>query len=525
MAAAKGFTKYIIVATVISATMLELIDTTIVNVALSQISGNLGATIEDASWIVTAYAIANVIVIPMTGFLASYFGRKNYYLASILIFTFASFMCGNAHSLWELVAWRFLQGIGGGALLSTSQSILFDTYEPSERPIAAAVFGMGVIIGPTIGPTLGGIIVDNFHWSLIFDINVPIGIIAAFLVYTYIDKQPNEYNINRKAIRIDYLGILFLIAWVGSLQYILERGQTEDWFAATHIVVLTIIAVVSLVGFVWWELTTDHPAVNLSVLKNRTLAITTVLTFIMGLGIYCSMFVYPVWMQRVMSYTPTLTGESLFPGAITAAFMMPIVGKAIQRGVPPKYLITSGFVIFAFFCFWMSSASSDAGTSFFFMPLLLRGVGASLLSVPLTNQAVSGLIPQEMPQGIAINNMLRQLGGSFGIAFMNTYVARQYQEHRIQLLHYVNGDNTIATQRLQQYSQGLASKGLTLEQAQRAGLNVMEGLVNKHAYVLTYLDAFRIVGLFFLCVLPLMFFVKKRSVSASAMKEAAEHAH
>lgn len=521
----KGFAKWIIVATVISATMLELIDTTIVNVALSQISGNLGATIEDASWVITAYAIANVIVIPMTGFLASYFGRKNYYLTSILIFTFSSYMCGMSGSLWELVAWRFLQGIGGGALLSTSQSILFDTFEISERPIASAIFGMGVIIGPTIGPTLGGVIVDNFHWSLIFDINVPVGIIAAFLVFSFIDKQENEYNIDRKAIKIDYIGIFLLIIWVGSLQYILEKGQSEDWFAAKHIVVLTIAAVVAFILFIWWELTTDAPAVNLKVLKNRTLAITTLLTFIMGLGIYCSMFVYPVWMQRVMNYTPTLTGESLFPGAVMAAVMMPMVGKMIQRGVPPKYLITGGFMMFAIFCFWMSTASPEAGVMFFFTPLLLRGVGSAMLSVPLTNQAVSGLTPMEMPQGIAINNMLRQLGGSFGIAFMNTYVASQYALHRTQLLTYVNSDNPIAMEHLQQSANALAAKGMSAAQAQQGGLAMLEGLVNKHAYVLTYLDAFRFVGIFFVCVLPLMLFVKKRNLSAAAMKEAAEHAH
>lgn len=521
----KGFAKWIIVATVISATMLELIDTTIVNVALSDISGNLGATIEDASWVVTAYAIANVIVIPMTGFLASYFGRKNYYLVSILIFTFSSYMCGNSHGLWELVMWRFIQGVGGGALLSTSQSILFDTFEVSERPTASAIFGLGVIIGPTIGPTLGGVIVDNAHWSLIFDINIPVGIIAAFLVYNFIEKQPHEYNINRKAIKIDYIGILLLIIWVGSLQYILERGQTEDWFAAKHIVVLTIAAVVAFVAFVWWELKTDSPAVNLGVLRNRTLAITTLLTFIMGMGMYCSMFVYPVWMQRVMGFTPTLTGESLFPGAIVAAIMMPVVGKQIQRGVPPKYFITAGFFFFAIFCFWMSGASAEAGVMFFFFPLLLRGFGAAMLSVPLTNQAVSGLTPLQMPQGIAINNMLRQLGGSFGIAFMNTYVARQYSMHRLQMVNYVTPENPVAMERINQLSGGMVAKGVNALQAHDVALNIMDGIVTKQAYVLTYLDAFRIVGIFFICVLPLMLFVKKRNVSAAAMKEAADHAH
>ncbi|MGX5817834.1 DHA2 family efflux MFS transporter permease subunit [Chitinophaga lutea] len=521
----KGFAKWIIVATVISATMLELIDTTIVNVALSQISGNLGATIEDASWVITAYAIANVIVIPMTGFLASFFGRKNYYLGSILLFTFSSWMCGNAGGLWELVAWRFLQGVGGGALLSTSQSILFDTFEIYERPTASAIFGMGVIIGPTIGPTLGGIIVDNFHWSLIFDINVPVGIIAAFLVFNFIDKQPHEYNIDRKSMKIDYIGILLLIVWVGSLQYILEKGQSEDWFEAPHIVVLTIAAVVAFILFIWWELRTKSPAVNLHVLKNRTLAITTILTFIMGMGIYCSMFVYPVWMQRIMGFTPTLTGESLFPGAIMSAVMMPMVGKAIQRGVPPKYLITGGFLLFAIFCFWMSLASPDAGVMFFFWPLLLRGVGAAMLSVPLTNQAVSGLSPQEMPQGIAINNMLRQLGGSFGIAFMNTYVAGQYALHRTQMLQYATSDSPVAIDRVNQVGQALVSKGVAASQAHQAGLSMLDAVVTRQAYVLTYLDAFRIVGTFFICVLPLMFLVKSRNLSAAAMKEASEHAH
>ncbi|ATL45821.1 MFS transporter [Chitinophaga caeni] len=521
----KGLKKWIIVITVISATMLELIDTTIVNVALSNISGNLGATIEDASWIVTAYAIANVIVIPMTGFLASYFGRKNYYLTSIIIFTFASFMCGNSNTLWELVIWRFIQGVGGGALLSTSQSILFDTFEIYERPTAAAIFGMGVIIGPTVGPTLGGYIVESFHWSLIFDINVPVGVIAAFLVYNFIDKQAHEYNIDRKKIKIDYIGIFLLILWVGCLQYILEKGQSEDWFAAKHITVLAITSVVSFVLFIWWELKTDKPAVNLRVLNNRTLAITTVLTFIMGLGIYCSMYVYPVWMQQIMGYTSILTGESLLPGALVAAVMMPLVGKAMSKGVPPKYLITAGFMIFSFFCFWMSTASPEAGVAFFFVPLLLRGVGAAMLSVPLTNQAVSGLTPMEMPQGIAINNMMRQLGGAFGIAMMNTYVSRQYSAHRVQMLQYANSDNPIATEKLSQLAGGMISKGVDPGKAHETALHLLDGIVTKQAYVLTYLDAFRIVGIFFLCVLPLMFFVKKRSMSTEAMKEAAEHAH
>jgi DHA2 family multidrug resistance protein len=215
-----GIKRAMIVFTTISAAIMELIDTSIVNVALSQISGNLGATIEDTSWVVTAYAIANVIIIPMTGFLQRFFGRKNYYLTSIVIFTIASYMCGNANNLWVLVGWRFIQGVGGGALLSTSQGILFDAFEPKKRAMASGIFGMGIVLGPTIGPTLGGLIVDNYSWPLIFDINIPFGILAALLTITFIDRKEDELNINRSAIKIDYFGIAMLVLGVGSLQYV-----------------------------------------------------------------------------------------------------------------------------------------------------------------------------------------------------------------------------------------------------------------------------------------------------------------
>src|SRR6478735_12699913 len=240
--ALKGIARVIIVLTTISAAIMELIDTSIVNVALAQISGNLGATIEDASWVITAYAIANVIIIPLTGFFARLFGRKNYYLASIILFTLASVMCSSADSLLMLVIWRFIQGIGGGALLSTSQGVLFDAFEPEKRGMAAGMFGMGIVLGPTIGPTLGGLIVDNYSWPLIFDINIPFGIVAGLLAWRFVPDDTEEQLSNRKNVHIDYLGILFLVVGIGSLQYVLEKGQSEDWFDDRGIVILTILA-------------------------------------------------------------------------------------------------------------------------------------------------------------------------------------------------------------------------------------------------------------------------------------------
>src|SRR6266498_1123538 len=250
---AKGIAKFVIVITTVSAAVMELIDTSIVNVALTDMSGSLGVSIEDISWVITAYAIANVIIIPLTGFLAEYFGRKNYYIASMIIFTIASYMCGDSTTLIELIIWRFIQGVGGGALLSTSQAILFDAFKPEDRPIASGLFGMGLVLGPTLGPTLGGFIMDNYQWPLIFMINIPIGIIATMLSFSFIDKKEGEGK-HKKGMHIDYNGILLLIVGIGCLQYVLERGDAEDWFSSNSIRTCAIFAFVGLVSFIWYEL-------------------------------------------------------------------------------------------------------------------------------------------------------------------------------------------------------------------------------------------------------------------------------
>ena len=266
-----GFARAIIVITTISAAIMELIDISIVNVALSDISGNLGATIEDTSWVVTAYAIANVIIIPLTGFFARLFGRKIYYIASIFIFTLSSYMCGQAGSLVSLVIWRFIQGVGGGALLSTSQGILFDAFEPAKRPMAAAMFGMGIVLGPTIGPILGGIIVDNYSWPLIFYINIPFGIVATILTLRFIRRTEDEKNPNREKPLIDFTGIAFLAMGVGSLQYVLERGESDGWFEDRIIILLTFLGAFGLISFIYRELTANKPMINLHVMKRRNL--------------------------------------------------------------------------------------------------------------------------------------------------------------------------------------------------------------------------------------------------------------
>ncbi len=525
MATPKGFARAIIVITTVTAAVMELIDTSIVNVALNDMSGSLGVNIEDISWVITAYAIANVIIIPLTGFLAEYFGRKNYYIASMIIFTIASYMCAQSTSLVEIIAWRFIQGVGGGALLSTSQAILFDAFEPKDRPMASGLFGMGLVLGPTLGPTLGGYIIDHASWPLIFMINIPIGIIATLLSFYFIDKKEGEGE-NKKSIHIDYTGILLLMAGIGCLQYVLERGESEDWFNSDIIRVCSIIAAVGLVSFIIYELNIKSPAVNLRVLGNRNLAFTTIFTFVAGFGLFTSVFVYPVLAQRVLGFTAYETGNSLLLPTLAAVIMMPIIGRTMSKGMSPIPFVVTGFSLFAIYSILSASVSPDVGKWDFFFPLLLRAIGISMCQLPLINQAVAGLAPKDYAAGISLNNMIRQLGGAFGIAMANNYVANRYAQHRSDLVSMMPNGSPILTERLNAISQGIISRSGDVAGATNKAYTILNSTVERQAYYLSYLDTFRLIAIFFVLVIPLVAFlrVKKKSAteSAASMKAAAE---
>jgi len=288
--------RQLLIITVLAAAVMELIDTTIVNVALSHMSGNLGATIEDTTWVITSYAIANVIIIPLTSFLTIKLGRRNYYIGSIILFIVCSFMCGSSTDIWTLVFFRFLQGIGGGALLSVSQAVIFELFPKEKQGVAGAIFGIGVFIGPTIGPTLGGFITENYSWPLIFYINIPIGILAATSCYFLL----TEPQIKSKVHAVDWTGIALLAIGIGSLQTVLERGQTEDWFATGYITFLTVTSVIAITAFILWELHAEHPVVNLRVFKSKSLSVAAILTFITGIGMFTSIFLTPVVAQRLL---------------------------------------------------------------------------------------------------------------------------------------------------------------------------------------------------------------------------------
>lgn len=503
-----GFNRVIITITAVLCALLEIVDTTIVNVALNNMRGSLGASLTDVAWVITAYAIANVIIIPMTSWLSQQFGRRNYFAVSIIIFTVASFLCGNADNIWELVAFRFIQGLGGGALLVTAQTIITESYPAAKRGMAQAIYGMGVIVGPTLGPPLGGYIVDHFSWPFIFYINIPIGIIATFLTLSFV-KSP-KYGDKLKASQVDWWGIVFLASFIGSLQFVLEHGQQDEWFNDSLIVLLTVVSIFGLLFFIWREMTYEHPIVNLKVLKDVNLRVGVIMSFIMGFGLYGSTFIIPIYTQSVLGWSATDAGLLLIPSSITTGIMMPFIGKMIQRGIPQAYMVASGFLIFFLFTFWMQHLiTPNTGEQHLFWPLILRGIGLGLLFVPITTLSLSTLKGKGIGEGAAFTGMMRQLGGSFGIAIITTFIARFNQEHRLNLVSHLNKTSFEVQQTVQKLQQGFMSKGFSANEALGKAYKAIEYKVMIQSSVLTYMDIFLYLGVLFLFCIPFILLIKK----------------
>lgn len=503
-----GYRRVIITITAVLCALLEIVDTTIVNVALTHMRGSLGATLTDVAWVITAYAIANVIVIPMTSWLSQQFGRRNYFVASIIIFTVCSFLCGNATNIWELVAFRFVQGMGGGALLVTAQTIITESYPVAKRGMAQAIYGMGVIVGPTLGPPLGGYLVDTYSWPYIFYINIPLGIIATILAISFV-RSP-KYGEKLKANQVDWWGIILLTSFIGSLQFVLEHGQQDDWFNDSLIVTLSVVTVLGLVLFIWRELTYKHPIVNLSVLKDGNLRIGTIMCFILGFGLYGSTLIIPIYTQSILGWTAMDAGLLLIPGSITTAIMMPFVGNMIQKGVPQGYMVGVGFLVFFFFTLLMHNRMTpDTGAEHLFWPLILRGIGLGLLFVPITTLSLSTLKGKQIGEGAAFTGMMRQLGGSFGIAIITTFITRLSQEHRVNLLTNLDPAKYDVQQRLAGMQRAFMAKGFTADEALKKAYQAIDLSVLKQSTVLSYMDIFMYLGVMFLCCIPIIFFIKR----------------
>jgi DHA2 family multidrug resistance protein len=496
----KTQSRGLIAFTVMLPTLIEIIDTSIVNVSLDHIRGSLSAGYDEATWTITAYLVSNAIVIPMAGWLAKLIGRKNYQIASIALFTFSSFMCGSAWSLESLVFFRVLQGIGGGGLVPISQSILLESFPREKHGQAMAIFGLGAMVGPIVGPLLGGWITDTLSWRWIFYINIPIGIIAIIMNVLVINDPP---YMKRQKMKIDYWGLIFMSVGLGSLQYLLDKGQSEDWFASHLITTFGVIAAVSLVLLVINEYYSEHPIVNLKLFKDRTFTSGSIVMFFVFLNLFGSIVLLPIYLQMMMGYTSFYAGLVLGPGGIATLFAMPIVGKFVGR-VNPKRFLVIGISICALSTYMMSRFNLTTDFWTFVWPRVFLGFGMGMTFIPLTTLTLSHIPKERMTEATSIYNLLRNLGGSVGIAFTTTILSRRAQLHQTRLVEHLSPFDPAYHFMRDRITSFLGSQGLPPTGAD----GMMYRELVRQSMTLAFTDAFLIICLLILCVLPLVFIMQ-----------------
>lgn len=511
--------RWFILIGLITAAIMEVLDTTIVNVSLPQIAGNIGATSEEIGWVSTGYILANVIILPVTAWLSSRFGRKRYLAASITIFTGASIMCGLSGSLVGLVFWRIIQGAGGAALLSTSQATIREIFPPEEQGMTQAIYILGIIVAPTIGPTLGGWITDNYSWHWSFFINLPIGIASFLLVTTFL--QDSKFSMATG--KVDWTGLGLLTVGVGTLQYALEEGNSKQWFEDSNIAICIVIALTALPLFVLWELSKWNkvPIVNLRVLKNAQLSAGLILYLVLGFGLYGGIFVYPLFAQGILNLTPTETGLALFPGGLATAVSATIAGRF--QVVPPRVMIVTGLTIFLASMVWLASLPPTSGVGDAQAALLLRGAGLGLLFVPINLAAFSTLKGAEIAQGAALLNLCRQMGGSFGIAILATYLTHQTAIDRGTMASFLTpGANPALTQRLQLATRLFESRGYAPPLAVKAANQVIIGSLDRQASAAAFNQAFMLIAIAILASTPAIFLLKNPKTGTRPAAAAAD---
>ncbi len=500
--------RWIILIGLISAVIMEALDTTIINVALPQMAGNLGVTPNEIGWVSTGYILSVVIVLPLTAWLAARFGRKRYLVASILLFILASFFCGTSRTLSELVFWRVLQGVGGGALLSTAQATLLEIFPPQQQGLVQSLFGLGVVVAPAVAPMLGGWLTDNYSWPWVFFVNLPIGLISAFLITTYLQNSRFE---NGSAGSVDWAGIGLLAVGLGSLQYVLQEGQLKDWFGSDLIKGLAALAFICLAAFATWELWPGNrkPAVNLRVLRDRNLLGGSLLGAAMGFGLVGGLFIFPLFVQGILGFTATETGVILFPAGLAILAGIAVCGALIQKGLDPRILIGIGIATFMLANWDLGHLSPQSDAHSTMLGQVLRGLGIGFLFIPVSVSAYSTLKGEQIAQGTALWNLSLQLGGSLGIAALNTYVVNMTAFHRATLTSGLFGGDTFFAERQSGLAQSLLAHGYGLAQAHATALSIVDNAVQAQAQTMAYNNAFVLIGIGFAFFFPVILLLRR----------------
>jgi DHA2 family multidrug resistance protein len=495
--------KWIIALSVVLPTLLEVLDTSVVNVSLNHIRGSLSAGVDESTWTVTAYLVSNAIIIPLTGWLSSIFGRKRYLIFSVSLFTFSSFMCGSATSLEMLVFFRIVQGIGGGALQPLSQAILFEAFPASEYGMAMALFGIGIMVGPIVGPVLGGWITDNWSWHWIFYINIPIGIISILLIMLLI-HDPSY--IKKAKEKIDYWGLGLIVVGIACLQIVLDKGQREDWFSSAFITRLAIISAVSLILFVIVELKTRDPVLNLREFKNVPFASANVIQFFTFFVLFGSLILLPLFLQELMGYNAYLAGLALAPGGIATMIMMPVTGKLITK-VNPKFVMFLGMLIVAYSLVMMMRFNLYIDFEMAAMPRIVMGIGLPMIFVPLMSMAFATIPKEEMGNATSIFSLLRNIAGSFGIAILTTLLAQRAQFHQFRFVEHLNPFDVRYQMAMYKATNILQAK--TGAASELAANGVIYQRLMQEANLFSFVDAYYISAVIMICILPLVFLLKR----------------
>jgi len=515
----KRVNPWIVTIAVMGATFMEILDTTVVNVSLPHMAGNLSATVEEGTWVVTSYLVSNAIVLPMSGWLARYLGRKNLLLICVGGFTVTSLLCGMATSLDSLIFFRVLQGLTGGGLQPLAQAILLETFPREKHGHAMAAFGFGILLAPILGPTLGGWITDNYSWRWIFYLNLPAGIVSMLMISRFV---VDPHYIRRDGSRIDLWGIGLLALGFGTLQVVLDTGERKDWFSSDYIRFFAALCVIGLVSLVIRELMAKDPVVDLRALANRSFAAGVFLISLLGFVLYASLVLLPIYLQTLLGYPAFNAGLALSPRGIGSLATMPVTGYLTSK-TDPRRLMLVGLLLGAFTMFQLSHLNLNAGYWDILWPQVLQGVALACLFIPLMTLAMSSIAKEKMGNATSIFNLMRNIGGSFGIAIMTTFLSRRTQFHQARLVEHIRAGDLQGRATIAGIQAWIHGHGFDSVTAQRKALAAMYRMVQAHASMLSFVEAFWVMAIIFLCMMPFLLLLRyrKHTVSAPGADESA----
>jgi DHA2 family multidrug resistance protein len=499
---------WIIAVAVTLATFMEVLDTSIANVALPHIAGSLSAGQDESTWVLTSYLVSNAIVLPLSGWLSSIVGRKRFYMGCVALFTVSSFLCGFAPNLPMLIIFRILQGAGGGGLQPSEQAILADTFPPAKRGMAFAVYGIAVVTAPAIGPTLGGWITDNFSWRWIFFVNIPVGILSLILTSRLIQDPPYFRRRKLSETQIDYIGLGCVALGLGTLQVILDKGQREDWFESQFIVWLTVISAASLIFVVFWEWRHKDPIIDLHLFRERTFAAANFLMFMLGFALLGSTLLLPLFMQTLLGYTAERAGMALSPGGFAIMLLLPLVGFLLSR-YSPRYLLIFGLTVLSLSLFHMTTFDLDVDFHTVMMARVFQAMGLAFLFVPINTAAYAFLPRDKNNAASGLMNLARNIGGSVGISLVTTMLARRAQFHQVRLTENLSATNPQFEKALHGLSGTFQGGGSGPANALQHAYALVQGNLIRQSTMLAYIDIFWLLGAIIICLVPTVFLMKK----------------